>query len=1156
MKQLKNFLHWCKCIPMLCVAAFFAPQSANAEIQAVDGVYQLGTAQDLVDFATLVNGGETAANAVLTADIDMTGATFAPIGNANAKYNGKFDGQNHVISNLVIDLPNQDYVGVFGMITAGAEIKHFTVDNTCSFTGKAFVAVIGGSNECGGGTVIIDGIGCEATITGSAQNVAGIYGVNMGSSAVPLISNCYVTGKVTGARESGAITGWAQKGTITNCYSIAEVTGADGADKDFHRGNPTTINCYTLNGVQGTKVIAEEDLTSGKLAFLLNGKQDDIHFVQTLGKGDYPTLTGGKQVYFWCCDGIDCLGNPKGEHFRYSNDPKDATAIDDHNFVEGACDVCALIKEDGFQPNEDGVYEISTPQGLYYFATMVSAKKDTYKARLTADIDYTAFNKMIGGRGNEENFYGEFDGQGHTVTINMTKPNSSNYNECSLFGGINGGTVKNLIIDGTINSNDKFAAAVVGRTWGNTTIENVISNVKIISTKAGDATNGGIVGVVAGGQTTIKNVLVAGSQESEVGTECCGGIVGWTEGGGSTVAENVLIIADLAVSANGSDITSRNNGRFTGKNIFYATSFQGEGANYSKATETNEEEMACGKMAVALGWGQELGKDAVPSPLSDKYVYKYGSEYTNTYNAALTMPVLSTPENPVFYYIKNVRRNQYVTYTGAQMTQAAEATGYENMFYFVAAGEAEGNIVPVHIYNAVAGGKAMKDFFNWGDATTWNILTNTDTSNRGSKDGLFIGTSTNPGDNAWWNDHSGQFVGSWSCDAGSVWTFEAVAIEEVPEMAVVTYNHVNNGKVLKSEKGAFIVGEPYVAPATPVYVSAATPEGVVDGDATIDIEVEINTPFVASTDFENASWYRLLGHIDGPKYLNCTDGQMQTGEDSYEDNYLWSFYGNPYEGYKIMNRATGDSLYMHVDNPANGVTPTMSNEATVWSIDRRDDNVFGFATNGFFLNRHGGVSYTIMKLWQNGPAGDKGSTLWVEGIYKTQDVTPNQLATRNDLTILSTASELVLATYTSDMKVADETAKVLVNDYFAGVTYEIAPVFEGNNIKIVLPKTFASSTFLYVTIPAGMLQMYGETLTEDITLRYYVHGSEFITEETISKVLNMIGGETAIEGVIAGQGSVDVYSINGAVVKKAADASALKNLKGIYIVNGKKVVLK
>ncbi|MBQ4002702.1 MAG: hypothetical protein II600_01865, partial [Bacteroidaceae bacterium] len=57
------------------------------------GVYQIGTAQDLIDFAALVNGGTGGANAVLTADIDMDGKSYTPIGQDGKDYKGHFDGQ-------------------------------------------------------------------------------------------------------------------------------------------------------------------------------------------------------------------------------------------------------------------------------------------------------------------------------------------------------------------------------------------------------------------------------------------------------------------------------------------------------------------------------------------------------------------------------------------------------------------------------------------------------------------------------------------------------------------------------------------------------------------------------------------------------------------------------------------------------------------------------------------------------------------------------------------------------------------------------------------------------------------------------------------------------------------------------------------------------
>ena len=68
--------------------------------------YEISSAQDLVDFADAVNSGETGANAVLTADIDMSELTsWTAIGDWNtgavtSAYCGHFDGQGHTIKNF------------------------------------------------------------------------------------------------------------------------------------------------------------------------------------------------------------------------------------------------------------------------------------------------------------------------------------------------------------------------------------------------------------------------------------------------------------------------------------------------------------------------------------------------------------------------------------------------------------------------------------------------------------------------------------------------------------------------------------------------------------------------------------------------------------------------------------------------------------------------------------------------------------------------------------------------------------------------------------------------------------------------------------------------------------------------------------------------
>lgn len=50
------------------------------------GYYAIADKEDLQAFAAKVNAGENAVNAVLTADIDMTGEDWTPIGDTNDGY--------------------------------------------------------------------------------------------------------------------------------------------------------------------------------------------------------------------------------------------------------------------------------------------------------------------------------------------------------------------------------------------------------------------------------------------------------------------------------------------------------------------------------------------------------------------------------------------------------------------------------------------------------------------------------------------------------------------------------------------------------------------------------------------------------------------------------------------------------------------------------------------------------------------------------------------------------------------------------------------------------------------------------------------------------------------------------------------------------------
>ncbi len=77
--------------PGLSVIALAWDGATSTQPADVDGVYQIGTAEELAWFSAQVNAGNTTFNAVLTSDIDLSGQVWTPIGNDSKRYAGTFD---------------------------------------------------------------------------------------------------------------------------------------------------------------------------------------------------------------------------------------------------------------------------------------------------------------------------------------------------------------------------------------------------------------------------------------------------------------------------------------------------------------------------------------------------------------------------------------------------------------------------------------------------------------------------------------------------------------------------------------------------------------------------------------------------------------------------------------------------------------------------------------------------------------------------------------------------------------------------------------------------------------------------------------------------------------------------------------------------------
>lgn len=585
---------------------YLGENGGNADTPA-DSTYEISNAQELMAFAKAVNAGANGSNAILTQDIDMSGvgSLFQPIGTGQHPYHGTFDGREHRILNL--NIHGSSKFGVFGTVNGGAEICNLILDKSCSIQGGSYVGIVG--NADGAGIVTMSRVGNEATITG-AQNTAGIIGCNMGSKSTFIITDCYNTGNIEGQVESASISGWMGEGaTLSGCWNIGQVSGVEnGRDMARYGGNAAIANCYSTIGMQ-VNALSGNMLQSGELCFLLNGGSAEApSWYQTLGVDGTPCLdsTHGK-VYSDAH--LHCDGTPYSGLGTYTND-ETVSQRDAHDIVDGVCTYCHK-----FIPEYDdrGYLKIGTAAQFMAFTKYVNDEEYDANAVLTADIDLTDMGNVMVGY--NVHYNGTFDGAGHTVTINLDGVGEAS----ALFRYIEG-TVMDLTVEGNIVTRDKFAGGIAGR-MNEGKLLRCHSKVNIYSQVRGDGTHGGLIGLAGDvGNVEIESCLFSGSIHGS-STDCCGGFVGWTNS--HTYISNSLMIGEISVGTNGSDMFCRNNGNMIGSNNYYLQQAWWPATYPWGISETTLDDMASGTLLEQLnsevmegdgGWIQDVGTDKFPIP--------------------------------------------------------------------------------------------------------------------------------------------------------------------------------------------------------------------------------------------------------------------------------------------------------------------------------------------------------------------------------------------------------------------------------------------------------------------------------------------------------------------------------------------------------------
>ena len=273
--------------------------------------YEIATKADWQAFCNRVNDGQTAINAKLMNDVDLS--EKITMAGTIRNYNGTFDGQGHT---LTLNWNSQSgEVALFKFVN-NATIKNLRVNGKIKSDGRTLSALV-----CNAvGNVTLSGCVSEVDITSNYHGVCELAGMiaYVNDRAEVAITDCVVKGAFNSmAADKKGMAGFVylQTGycTLTNCL----YAGTNNATAGSYTFGSNTIrkNCYYLNPcgkAQGERIV-EKQLESGEVAYKLQGdRTDSCHWAQVLGEwpGLYREADKAKPnyVYYnkenngWTCD--------------------------------------------------------------------------------------------------------------------------------------------------------------------------------------------------------------------------------------------------------------------------------------------------------------------------------------------------------------------------------------------------------------------------------------------------------------------------------------------------------------------------------------------------------------------------------------------------------------------------------------------------------------------------------------------------------------------------------------------------------------------------------------------------------------------------------------------------------------------------------------
>lgn len=224
------------------------PMLASEYSTTINNAHQLQLmAMDLAGSYTI--GQDIKAATTGTATDVWSSGTFIPVGNNATPFSGSLNGQSGIISDLTINLPSADNVGLIG-VAIGSTISNVALagasvtgqNNVGALVGSTVVGSLGNSNATGG------------QVTGN-NTVGGLVGANNTTN----LNNSYSSNTVNGNNNVGGLIGWTNGGmTSSYNYATGNVTGTGnyvGGLVGYNYFAHIINNSYATGNVSGAGIV-------------------------------------------------------------------------------------------------------------------------------------------------------------------------------------------------------------------------------------------------------------------------------------------------------------------------------------------------------------------------------------------------------------------------------------------------------------------------------------------------------------------------------------------------------------------------------------------------------------------------------------------------------------------------------------------------------------------------------------------------------------------------------------------------------------------------------------------------------------------------------------------------------------------------------------